>query len=794
MRSSGILFMLSLLLVSGEVIATQTSSPVTAAATATTTSTDIITTATNTLQTTLPQQQQMTLTTSTITTTLSSIFTFIPRIFKRSSFNQIENFTKHEIFVQRVLATSSSCASIALCLVAFYFLFAIDPKRLVFRHHLIFFLLFFDLIKAIILLLYPTRVLTHTMSYYNTRFCQAVGFFTATAIEGADVAIMAFAVHTYLLIFKPELNTKVKHSTTSRIEGGLYRYRIYVYTLSIFLPLILASMAFVNGTGYASLVTWCYLPLRPLWYRMVLSWVPRYCIVIAIFVIYGLIYYHVITEFKTLGGVFTTLHSNARRGTGEIKPDKPSFFSALSYFFETIRNYIFPKFVLPDNAENSTNLTIVNSRVPSKHEESDEESGSGSGSGSNRDEEQQHEQEQEEEEEEEEENVIIPFPSRRGNTEAQHHQATDDFTNPDLHQANLENFRKRQRIIQKQMKSIFVYPFAYCFVWLFPFILHITQINHEEKYGPIYWINLLGAFMQPFNGFVDSLVFFYRERPWNYTVSKNFERENKQRVDNIIENNLHNSHHYHHHHHNHHSHYHQHQHHHSQSQHDDAESVSTMATSARIAKNSLSASSGLVDLKQYKFWRIYLNKFKFPLYKLPTEENIAEFQKKYIEKRLSEKGVKTIHGQHVPHPSLAEKYKNDKEDKGVSAGVGALFTSTTHDFSNVLSEDFGENDFHTSLNKFTFTHGNTPNNTRKGSAFSKGSRSDDPLHKKKSSTPIPPKRATSSPVNIPTTTTTTSGSFSSVPEHYHKTSPFVDEDQENGELDFLEFLKKGPPV
>ena len=50
------------------------------------------------------------------------------------------------------------------------FLFAIDPKRIVFRHQLIFFLLFFDLLKACILLLYPTRILTHSSAYYNHNF------------------------------------------------------------------------------------------------------------------------------------------------------------------------------------------------------------------------------------------------------------------------------------------------------------------------------------------------------------------------------------------------------------------------------------------------------------------------------------------------------------------------------------------------------------------------------------------------------------------------------------------------
>ena len=88
------------------------------------------------------------------------------------------------------------------------------------------------------------------------------------------------------------------------------------------------------------------------------------------------------------------------------------------------------------------------------------------------------------------------------------------------------------------MKSIFIYPFAYCFVWLFPFILQATQFNYELKHHPVYWLNVLGAFMQPFNGFVDALVFFYRERPWKNTTMKTFEKEHRQRVDTIIMNNL----------------------------------------------------------------------------------------------------------------------------------------------------------------------------------------------------------------------------------------------------------------
>ena len=73
----------------------------------------------------------------------------LSRLFKRLNealidpvINQLVKFTSHQAFVQRVVAISSSCGSIAAVLIAMYFLFAIDPKRTVFRHQLIFFLLF----------------------------------------------------------------------------------------------------------------------------------------------------------------------------------------------------------------------------------------------------------------------------------------------------------------------------------------------------------------------------------------------------------------------------------------------------------------------------------------------------------------------------------------------------------------------------------------------------------------------------------------------------------------------------
>jgi len=695
--------------------------------------------------------------------------------------NQIDEFTSHQAYLQRILAISSSCASIAACLVAIYMFLAIDPRRLIFRHQLITFLLLFDFIKAIILLLYPSRVITHSTSYFDSHFCQVVGFFTAMSIEGADIAILAFAVHTYLLIFKPGLTTKVKNST--RLEGGLYKYRYYVYVLSFIIPVFMASLAFI-GVGYISLVCWCYLPQQPVWSRLVLSWVPRYLIVIAIFVIYGLIYFHVIREFKTLGGVFTTIHKSHQT---QLHPhvssdEKPSFFSALKFALISLRDRTFPKFVLPD--QNPT-MSPSQSRKPVKKQKTEED----------------------EDDDDEENHSDFSTPV--------HVDTENIIYDPEIHAANLAKFRKRQKIIEKQMKSIFIYPFAYCFIWIFPFMLQATQFNHERRHGPIYWLNLMGAFMQPLSGFVDSMVFFYREQPWKYTIKRNFEKEHMSKMDNLITTT--------------------HPHHASQDRRQSRNSVhdsESIATSAVLTKNSLSASTGLIDFKHYSSWRQWLSWFRLPLFILPNDENMGKFQLDYITKKLTDinnnpNGPSTNQSNALNFGSSDDSSKDFNEKlKSFGAGVNK------HDFSDVLKGDLAEKDFRHKLEKFSFNfhhgdsslalpataHQNTSQHSSHNKRLSSSVNSTNSSHHKNSiismgrsskSRQVSNIEPTSDPILFEGKKTSYScnkRSFNSQPisngpkrgqsagpnSHTSVSSRSAVDGEEDDEMDFMDFLKNGP--
>ena len=209
----------------------------------------------------------------------------------------VRRYTEHEALVSRTLSIVSSSLSLISGLILLYFFWRLSRNRkLIFRHQLILFLVSYDFIKALFLLMYPARVIAKSSVYYDVPFCKVVGFFTAMSIEGSDLAIVSFAVHVALLIYRPN----VKVNTGSATEGGLYPYRNYVYIVSIVIPILLASLAFASPISYTPLTNWCYLSTEAVWCRLALSWVPRYIIIVAIFVIYGCVYRHVTKQYSVV--------------------------------------------------------------------------------------------------------------------------------------------------------------------------------------------------------------------------------------------------------------------------------------------------------------------------------------------------------------------------------------------------------------------------------------------------------------------------------------------------------------
>ncbi|KAF4636171.1 hypothetical protein G7Y89_g1921 [Cudoniella acicularis] len=208
------------------------------------------------------------------------------RSLTQNSTGTTPNITPHDGYILQCIALTFATISVASAILAFYWFV---KMRRTFRHDLIMLLIQSDMFKALWFMIYPIVVFSYGPVPSNSKFCQVNGFFISLGIEASDFAVLQIAVHTALYIFKPKATLG---------EGGLYPYRHFAYIGWVVFPLLMASLAFINDhDAYVSQGTYCYLPVRPLTYRLALSWIPRYIIFIVILIIYASIYYYVRYKF-----------------------------------------------------------------------------------------------------------------------------------------------------------------------------------------------------------------------------------------------------------------------------------------------------------------------------------------------------------------------------------------------------------------------------------------------------------------------------------------------------------------
>lgn len=138
--------------------------------------------------------------------------------------------------------------------------------------------------KAFWLLICPLAYFVHGPIDPSGTFCQVSGFFLTASIEAADIAVLMIAIHTALSLIRPQ---------PSSSDTGLYPYRRCAYLCWAVVPLVLAGIVPLTGSRFNDDGPNCYLPANPTWYRLMLSWVPRYIIFLAIFLTYVGIYAYV---------------------------------------------------------------------------------------------------------------------------------------------------------------------------------------------------------------------------------------------------------------------------------------------------------------------------------------------------------------------------------------------------------------------------------------------------------------------------------------------------------------------
>lgn len=130
-----------------------------------------------------------------------------------------------------------------------------------------------------------TSIHDHQQLESSGALCQASGFLLSVGIEAADAAVFLIALHSTVYIFWPN---------RAGGESGLYPYRRMAYSFYVLWPILMASLAFVKGIpAYVNTGQSCYLPTAPWWYRITLSWVPRYVTLFIILIMYGSSYTYV---------------------------------------------------------------------------------------------------------------------------------------------------------------------------------------------------------------------------------------------------------------------------------------------------------------------------------------------------------------------------------------------------------------------------------------------------------------------------------------------------------------------
>ncbi|SCV04814.1 LAMI_0H19460g1_1 [Lachancea mirantina] len=603
-------------------------------------------------------------------------------------------FDKPQLRNLRIIAITASVLSIIAGVLGLHFFTGIHRSRRVFRHYLIFYLVVCDFLKALVLMIYPIIILIRNDIYGIPAFYNTLGWLTLFAIEGADIAIAIFAVHFAILIFRP--NWKRLNHKTGNIEGGLFPVRHFLYAVTLVVPAILASLAFVNFDkfwpvnlndhvvldnnnfgftyqgrvgGYKALSAWCFLPPVPYWYRLVLSWGPKYFIIILIFTVYISIYVYVSKENRKIksqlgefrGGLNSIDIHRETDSKGRLLTVRQKLVlylkfgfrkSGLKFFLDGLERFL--SMTLVDDHEeklgvrgekkgngraHTAGLTPARSANSFIEDEFREHGFSAPPTGiksvtsqsndyqnifsdthliaeHNLGPREPHEnifdspltvspwsksksiaptphhvasnigKTQLEFERQPEHGVVDPTDSPEGKRQAKlsgprrkSHSAQDFFPNQQprsqedllpfeantimigdafrenenedawLHgnNANTEavsslkeatksvnpnhlldlkqnfqfdtyqNFKNRRSVIQKQLRSIFIYPFSYIVIWTFPLVVDCIQYRYEIVHGPVVWLEYIATFMQPLSCVVDVMVFLYREKPWRYS-------------------------------------------------------------------------------------------------------------------------------------------------------------------------------------------------------------------------------------------------------------------------------------
>jgi hypothetical protein len=490
-----------------------------------------------------------------------------------STYNSTDANELYRVRQIRLAALICSSVSLVATIIVFYWFCRMDklfrhksvsqPFTYIFRadaaQRLIMLLVYGDLMRSIWYFVFAIYAMARGTLKTESKLCQASGFLIQYGTETSgqcspyhtthpsdslsDYAVLVIAIHSALQMFRP---------TARGNSDGLYDYRLYVFSMGFVLPSIMAGLAFVSpGPAYESLGGFCQLPIRPFWYRLALSWIPRYIIAFVIMGLAGIIYAYVGCQFRAFANLSqntgmqtpatTNLGLSRIDGDGETA-DEDHESQTADYASVRVRRassvaqdavssqrkeaavafgpttYV-PDPVTPGIGTNvqslpgSSTQLALNRTTPSRPGLSVIPSGymiqlspsildlQG---------------------------PLSPFTQSVQDPLANITPATpvtpvEDAPSDFQHSAKSpieRRLRSHRRRVHRQLRLLFVYPLAYTLMWLVPFIHHSMNYSDYWANHPLWYIRLGQAICYTSMGFVDCVIFSMREKPWRSVQSK----------------------------------------------------------------------------------------------------------------------------------------------------------------------------------------------------------------------------------------------------------------------------------
>ncbi|KAK3715011.1 G protein-coupled receptor gpr1 [Vermiconidia calcicola] len=467
------------------------------------------------------------------------------------SLNTTAIFLMEQQHIIQIVATATSSLSLVAALLACYWFYMMRRN---FRRDLVLLLILGGSWKTLWFVVFSLVTFTQGAVKTEDKFCQASGYMSHVGFELCDFAVLFMSVHMYLQIFPPQ------QSWLGLGHDGLYRIRHWVMAAWLLIPTLSGALAFANPRpAFMAQGGFCNLPLRPIYYRLALFWIPRYLIWIYVIFVTVSIYRYVGSEFKVFAQEkhSSTMRSLSDEGGASFAEEKRHSRQLTSFNLEQGNES--EEDCAPDDMSSicrtkSTERALSEAiKTFSTAKATRRQSMPTWSAGYSHTE-------------------PSPFvstskstpASRRGSHQVANGTIADDFA-PASHEGHrasinslasmrsmrsstagsLENalgalppivegepvanekvratshsasraIRQRRRVIQRQTRLLFIYPCVYMLLWIVPFAVNIMNYTDYFAQHPNFPLRVVSLTCMMSMTFVDVVIFCWRERPWRH--------------------------------------------------------------------------------------------------------------------------------------------------------------------------------------------------------------------------------------------------------------------------------------